>query len=132
MKASDLLVKALEGEGVEYIFGIPGDEDGGGMTAFVVFSAMGLYPVTPGSPYYNITSPVFEKTSIQLTNGNEFSIVARGASRTKKYIHKALLNGTEITAPFIAHEQIMAGGTLELILEELPDKEWGKHAKIPY
>jgi len=113
------------------IFGIPGDEDGGGMSAFVVFSAMGLYPVTPGLPFYNITSPVFEKTTIHLTNGKDFTIVAKGASRTKKYIQKAFINGKEITSPFITHKQIMAGGTLELVLDELPNKEWGKDAKIP-
>ncbi len=113
------------------IFGIPGDEDGGGMTAFVVFTSMGLYPVTPGLPFYDITSPVFEETSINLVNGKKFTVLAKGASRTKKYIQKAFINGEEITSPFITHEQIMAGGTLELILDELPNKEWGKDAKIP-
>jgi len=113
------------------IFGIPGDEDGGGMTAFVVFTAMGLYPVTPGLPYYDITSPVFEKVSINLTNGKKFTVIAEGASRTKKYIQKAFINGKEINSPFITHQQIMSGGTLELELAELPNKEWGKDAVIP-
>ncbi len=113
------------------IFGIPGDEDGGGMTAFVVFTSMGLYPVTPGLPFYDITSPVFEETTINLTNGKKFTVLAKGASRTKKYIQKAFINGEEITSPFITHEQIMEGGTLELILDELPNKEWGKNAEIP-
>lgn len=113
------------------IFGIPGDEDGGGMTAFVVFSSMGLYPVTPGVPFYNITSPVFEETAVHLTNGKTFKVIAKGANRSKKYIQKAYINGIEVFAPFISHEQIMAGGSLELILGELPNKEWGKNAKIP-
>ena len=113
------------------VFGIPGDEDGGGMTAFVVFTAMGLYPVTPGEPYYNITSPLFERTSINLKNGKTFTILAKGSSKTKKYIQKAFLNNTEIDAPFITHAQIMAGGELKLELSELPNKEWGKNAKIP-
>jgi len=113
------------------IFGIPGDEDGGGMTAFVVFSSMGLYPVTPGLPFYNITSPVFEESTINLKNGKTFTIFAKGASRTKKYIQKAFIKGLEINNPFITHNQIMEGGTLELILGELPNKEWGKNAQIP-
>lgn len=113
------------------IFGIPGDEDGGGMTAFVVFTSMGLYPVTPGLPFYDITSPVFEETTINLTNGKKFTVLAKGASRTKKYIQKAFINGEEITSPFITHKQIMAGGILELILDELPNKEWGRDAKLP-
>ncbi|MCX6325174.1 MAG: GH92 family glycosyl hydrolase [Bacteroidia bacterium] len=113
------------------IFGIPGDEDGGGMTAFVVFTSMGLYPVTPGLPFYNITSPVFEETTINLLNGKKFTIIAKGASRTKKYIQKAFINGLEINNPFITHKQIMEGGTLELVLGELPNKEWGKDSEIP-
>lgn len=113
------------------IFGIPGDEDGGGMSAFVVFTSMGLYPVTPGLPFYNITSPVFEETTINLSDGKTFTVLAKGASRTKKYIQKAFINGEEIYGPFITHKQIMAGGTLELILDELPNKEWGKDARVP-
>ena len=113
------------------IFGVPGDEDGGGMTAFVVFSSMGLYPMTPGLPYYDITSPVFEKSSISLENGKTFTVLAKGASKTKKYIQKAFINGKEITSPFISHEEIMNGGTLELILDELPNKDWGKNVEIP-
>jgi len=107
------------------IFGIPGDEDGGGMTAFVVLSSMGLYQVLPGVPVYTITSPVFEKISISLTNGKVFTVVAKGASRSNKYIQKAMINGEELSTPFITHEQIMSGATLELVLSELPNKEWG-------
>ncbi len=113
------------------IFGIPGDEDGGGMTAFVVFSSIGIYPVTPGLPYYNITSPIFEKTTINLTNGKTFTVLAKGASKTKKYIQRAFINGTEIKAPFITHEEIMMGATLNLELGEFPNKEWGKEVEIP-
>ena len=113
------------------IFGIPGDEDGGGMTAFVVFSSMGLYPVTPGLPFYDITSPVFEKVTINLTSRKKFTVLAKGASRTRKYIQKAFINGTEIKSPFITHQDIMSGGTLELVLSELPNKDWGMNAKTP-
>jgi predicted alpha-1,2-mannosidase len=113
------------------IFGMPGDEDGGGMSAFVVFSSIGLYPVTPGLPFYNITSPVFEEVTINLKNGKTFTILAKGASRTIKYIQKAYINFKEINSPFITHEQIMDGGALELILGELPDKEWGKDVNTP-
>ncbi len=107
------------------IFGIPGDEDGGGMTAFVVLSSIGIYPVTPGIPVYTITSPVFEKVSVQLMNGKEFTVIAKGASRTNKYIQRAFINGEEIFSPFISHEQVMEGATLEMELSELPNKEWG-------
>jgi predicted alpha-1,2-mannosidase len=113
------------------IFGMPGDEDGGGMTAFVVFSSMGIYPVTPGLPFYTITSPVFEKVSIALNNGNTFSVIAEGASKRNKYIQRAFIDGEEIFTPFITHEQVMSGATLKLELGELPNKEWGREAVLP-
>lgn len=107
------------------LFGVPGDEDGGGMSAFVVFTAMGLYPATPGIPTYTITSPIFEKTSIQLNNGKKFTVEAPGASKRVKYIQQATLNGEVLDTPFVSHEQIMQGGILHLTLGELPNKAWG-------
>jgi len=108
------------------IFGIPGDEDGGGMSAFVVFSSLGFYPVTPSLPVYSIVSPVFEKSSIKLMNNKTFSVIAKGASAENKYIQKAFFNGKEIFTPFFTHEQLIAGGTLELVLGNVPNKEWGR------
>ncbi len=108
------------------IFGMPGDEDGGGMSAFVVFSAMGFYPVTPGLPLYTIGSPIFETTTIHLRNNKKFTLIAKGSSKEKKYIQKAFFNGKEINTPFFTHDQLVDGGTLELIMSSIPNKEWGK------
>jgi len=107
------------------IFGIPGDEDGGGMTAFVVFSSMGFYPVTPGLPIYNIGSPVFEEVSIKLDSGASFTIVAKGCSKVNKYIQSARLNGKPLNRPWFTHENILNGSTLELEMGPLPNKQWG-------
>jgi len=113
------------------IFGIPGDEDGGGMSAFVVFSAMGFYPVTPGLPVYTIGSPLFEKISIRLPDQKIFTVIAKGANKENKYIQKAFFNGKEIESPFFTHKELMAGGTLELIMGIKPNKNWGKNAVPP-
>jgi len=107
------------------IFGIPGDEDGGGMTAFVVFSSMGFYPVTPGLPVYNIGSPVFEEISIKLDNGNTFTIMAAGCSKVNKYIQSVRLNGKTLDRPWFTHKDILKGSTLELEMGSYPNKEWG-------
>ncbi|UAY53961.1 GH92 family glycosyl hydrolase [Arachidicoccus terrestris] len=107
------------------IFGIPGDEDGGGMSAFVVFSSMGFYPITPGTPVYTIGSPLFTKTTIHLENGKDFTVVAPGASKQNKYIQAATLNGKPLNTPFITHQDIISGGTLKLIMGDRPNKEWG-------
>lgn len=107
------------------LFGIPGDEDGGGMTAFVVFSMMGFSPVTPGIPVYNIGSPVFEQVKIRLSNGKVFTIDAPGSSDAKKYIQSATLNGKPLNAPWFTHKAVLDGSTLKLVMSESPNKQWG-------
>jgi putative alpha-1,2-mannosidase len=105
--------------------GEPGDEDGGGMSAFVVFSEIGIYPVTPGTGTYNIGSPSFENTIIHLDNGKEFKIIAKNCSRQNKYIQSAKLNGKEWNKPWFYHKDIQDGGVLELIMGDKANKKWG-------
>lgn len=111
------------------IFGIPGDEDGGGMTAFVVFSSMGFYPITPGVPVYTIGSPVFENVTIDLQNGKQFRMIAKNCSVINKYIQSATMNGKAINTPSFTHEELMAGGELTLIMGPRPNKQWGIASK---
>ncbi|MDR2887466.1 MAG: GH92 family glycosyl hydrolase [Bacteroidales bacterium] len=106
--------------------GIPGDEDGGGLCSWYVFSAMGFYPVTPGSGEYAIGSPFFETVKIKLPDGKTFKIIAKGSSAKNKYIQSAKLNGNELNRPFITHSDIMNGGNLQLIMGDKPNKSWGK------
>lgn len=113
------------------IFGIPGDEDGGGMSAFVVFSCMGFYPVTPGLPVYTIGSPVFEKIKINLPNGKAFTVNAPGCSEKNKYIQEAFLNGKPLNTPWFSHTDLMNGGELKLVMGPLPNKSWGTSGNIP-
>lgn len=108
------------------VFGIPGDEDGGGMSAFVVFSAMGFYPVIPGLPVYTIGSPLFEKVTIDLPNGRQFIVEAPGGTSVNKYIQKVWLNRKPLDTPFFTHEELKEGGTLRLEMGPYPNKEWGK------
>jgi predicted alpha-1,2-mannosidase len=107
------------------VFGIPGDEDGGGMSAFVVFSSMGFYPITPGNPVYTIGSPVFKKVTIDLQNGKQFTMIANNCSVVNKYIQSAKLNGKPLNTPLFTHAELMAGGKLELEMGPKPNKSWG-------
>ena len=107
------------------IFGIPGDEDGGGMTAFVVFSSMGFYPVTPGLPVYTIGSPVFEEVNIQLDNGKTFTMKAKNCSKVNKYIQSARINDIPLERPWFTHSDLMTGATIQLEMGPLPNKNWG-------
>lgn len=105
--------------------GIPGDEDGGGLCSWYVFSAMGFYPVTPGSGEYAIGSPFFSKIHIHLPDGRTFAVVAENCSQRNKYIQSATLNGKELNKPFISHTDIMQGGQLHFIMGDRPNKNWG-------
>ena len=107
------------------VMGIPGDEDGGGLTSFVVFSSMGFYPVTPGLPIYNIGSPLFEDVQVSLPSGKVFRIIAKNCSDTNKYIQSARLNGKQWNKPWFAHDDIKDGGTLELKMGPKPKIHWG-------
>ncbi len=107
------------------LFGIPGDEDGGAMSAYVMFSMMGFFQVIPGIPVYTIGSPVFEKTVIDLPDGKKFKIIAQNASVKNIYVQKAYLNGKELNRPWFTHKDIISGSTLKLIMGDRPNKEWG-------
>lgn len=105
--------------------GMPGDEDGGGMSAWVVFSMMGFYPVTPGVPVYAMCSPVFDRVTIHLHNGRTFSIICRNNSKDNKYIQSIRLNGRPLNQVWFKHADLVDGGTLELQMGNTPNKTLG-------
>ncbi len=107
------------------IFGTPGDDDGGSITPWAVFTSMGFYPALPGTPVYSLTSPVFTEVTINLQNGKTFKISAPASSKRNKYIQSAKLNGKPLDIPFITHQQIISGGELALELGAKPNKHWG-------
>jgi predicted alpha-1,2-mannosidase len=107
------------------LMGIPGDEDWGAMSSWYVFSAMGFYPVCPGSPTYNVGSPIFDEIKISLENGRVFTIRALHQSAHNKYIQSATLNGRALNKPWFTHSDITQGGTLILEMGPQPNKSWG-------
>lgn len=113
------------------VMGVPGDEDGGGMSAFVVFSSIGFYPVTPGLPMYNIGSPMFRNVKMKLSNGNVFEVVAENYSPENKYIQSATLNGKEWNKPWLSHEDVANGAKLVLVMGDKANKNWGAGSVPP-
>lgn len=101
--------------------GYPGDEDQGGMSSWYVLSALGIYAVTPGTDQYVIGSPVFRKAVISLENGNKFTILADDNSQENVYIQSAELNGRTLEKNYISYHDIMAGGTLHLVMGAQPE-----------
>ncbi|GAA4805944.1 GH92 family glycosyl hydrolase [Olivibacter ginsenosidimutans] len=106
------------------VMGIPGDEDGGGLTSFVVFSSLGFYPITPGLPMYVIGSPMFETASLSLGNGKTFQVVCQNYAPENKYIQSAKLNGVPWNKSWFSHEELRKGGKLELVMGKHPNKTW--------
>jgi len=105
--------------------GMPGDEDGGGMSSFVVFSMMGFYPVTPGVPIYDFCSPVFDRISIRLHNGKTFSIVCKNNSKDNKYIQSIRLNGESLDRVWFKHSDLIKGGRIVLQMGNTPNLKLG-------
>eukprot|EP00770_Monocercomonoides_exilis_P005180 MONOS_5154.1-p1 / transcript=MONOS_5154.1 / gene=MONOS_5154 / organism=Monocercomonoides_exilis_PA203 / gene_product=alpha-1 2-mannosidase / transcript_product=alpha-1 2-mannosidase / location=Mono_scaffold00147:13352-15502(+) / protein_length=716 / sequence_SO=supercontig / SO=protein_coding / is_pseudo=false len=113
------------------IMGVPGDEDGGGLSAFAVFSSIGFYPFTPGIPAYLIGSPLFEEVQVKMENGKTFTIKAEGVSEYNKYIQSATLNGKTYNKCFISHWDVVKGSTLVLKMGDKPNKNWGIEERPP-
>ena len=110
------------------LMGVPGDEDGGGLSSFVVFSAMGFYPVTPGTDSYNIGSPIFSRVTVDLGGGKTFIVEAKDCSEDNKYVQSARLNGRDWNKPWFSHRDLSCGGKLELQMGNRPNKAWGASA----
>ncbi|MBK8556372.1 MAG: GH92 family glycosyl hydrolase [Lewinellaceae bacterium] len=100
--------------------GLSGNEDCGQMSAWLVWSGMGLYPAVPVGGQYQIGTPWFEEMSLNLDNGKTFTIIAPGVSSRYKYIAKATLNGILLNRSWITHEEILAGGELALEMSSKP------------
>lgn len=101
--------------------GLTGDDDCGQMSAWYVFSALGFYPVTPGSELYAIGVPQFERAVIQLdpnTPEKRIEILAKGISSTRVYAKSITWNGEKLTEPFIRHSDLMKGGILAFEMVE--------------
>ncbi|GAB4301587.1 MAG: GH92 family glycosyl hydrolase [Myxococcota bacterium] len=105
--------------------GLPGNDDAGTMSAWLVFTMLGFYPV-PGKENYIIGSPVFEKAKITFPeSGSEFIIEAEGTSEENIYITSATLGDRELKKPYINHFDIISGGKLRFKMSAEPT-EWGK------
>ena len=108
--------------------GLSGNEDCGQMSSWYVLSAMGIYPVTPGSDIYTFGSPLFDEVRINLENGNTFTIEGwHGDDR--HYFEGIKLNQEKYTKLFITSDDIMSGGNLKFSMCDMPHKGFGVEAK---
>lgn len=103
--------------------GLGGNDDCGQMSAWYVFSAMGFYPVCPGSGEYVLGAPFLPEVILQLDNGNSFTVKAPGVSSKNRYVRAVRLNGAPLTRRFLTREDILRGGVLEFDMASRPRKK---------
>lgn len=113
--------------------GYCGDEDNGQTSAWYVFSALGFYPVCPGSNEYILGSPLFRSVKIRLENGKEIAITAANNSRENRYVSDMTLNGNVYTKNYLTHEDLMKGAEINFTMSSSPDKGRGiNKGDLPY
>lgn len=104
--------------------GLSGNDDLGQMSAWLVFTALGFYPVTPGSNEYVIGRPFVDRAGLTTPGGNRFTIRADGLSDARPYVGAITLNGKPLKRGFIRHDEILAGGELVFTMSATPNKAW--------
>ncbi|MCU1217826.1 GH92 family glycosyl hydrolase [Stenotrophomonas maltophilia] len=113
--------------------GLAGNDDVGQMSAWYVFTALGFYPVAPGSGEYILGRPFLPRTAMRLPNGKTFTIVAEGLDDKHTYVGRVSLNGKPLQRTFLRHDEILAGGELRFSMQAEPNKDWpGQDAQAPY
>jgi predicted alpha-1,2-mannosidase len=113
--------------------GLAGNDDLGQMSAWFIFTALGFYPLAPGSNEYIIGRPFLPRAVLHLPNGHTFTITARAVDDAHPYIDSVTLNGQPLRRVFLRHEEIMAGGELRFVMRATPNRDWpGANAEAPY
>ena len=113
--------------------GYCGDEDNGQTSAWYVFSALGFYPVAPGSDEYVLGSPLFDKATLHLQNGERFTVKGNSNSKDNVYVNSAKLNGKTFEKTFLSHQQIQRGGEISFDMSSQPNKSWATNKEaVPH
>ena len=113
--------------------GYCGDEDNGQTSAWYVFSALGFYPVCPGTDQYILGSPLFKSVTLNLENGKKVVVNAANNDATNRYISTMKVNGKNYTRNYLSHEDLLRGMTINCIMSDTPNKTRGTQEKdAPY
>jgi predicted alpha-1,2-mannosidase len=112
--------------------GLAGNDDLGQMSAWLVFTMLGFYPVAPGSNQYVLGRPFLERAALTLPNGKRFTVVAPGLSEANRYVGSATLNGRKLDRQYVTHEELMRGGELRFAMQAKPNRTIVPVAARPY
>ena len=108
--------------------GLSGNEDCGQMSAWYVLSALGFYPVDPASGNYVLTSPLFDRATVDLGGGRRFAVSVERSSPGDVYVQSATLGSKPLGRAWITHEEVMAAGELHVVLGPKPNTAWATAA----
>ena len=103
--------------------GLCGNDDAGQMSAWYIFSSLGFYPVTPGSPNYALGSPLVKEAKIHLENGKELLIKTKNQSDENVYVKSVTVNGVKLIGTLLSHQDLMNGGEIVFEMSNLPNNE---------
>ena len=112
--------------------GYAGDEDNGSAASWYILSALGFYPLTPGHPTYVLTSPAFQRATIELPGGKTFVVSSPGNDPKKIYVSGRTLNGQPLTKTWISHQAIVSGGVLAVAASDRPHERVVADNDLPY
>ncbi len=117
-KTQAMVRKILANQYKPTVDGLGGNDDCGQMSAWYIFSALGFYPVAPGSDEYQIGSPIINAATLNLENGKTFKITVENQSEANKYIGTIFLNGRLFAGKTLKHSDIMNGGALKFVMKD--------------
>ncbi len=110
-----------------------GDEDNGQTSAWYVFSAMGFYPVCPGTKQYAMGSPLFQKILVKLENGKTIQIEAPDNNKQTRYVNDVKVNGKSVSRTWLEHDELTKGAIIKFQMSSKPNKKRGTDEKdAPY
>ncbi len=113
--------------------GLVGNDDLGQMSAWLLFTSLGFYPVAPGSNEYVIGRPFVDEATLHLPNGNTFRVLAEHLSPSNAYIKSVTLNGKPLERLFIRHKELMGGGELRFVMGTKAEATWSmQKLETPY
>ena len=113
--------------------GLSGNDDVGQMSAWLIFAALGFYPVAPASNQYVIGRPFVDRAVLHLPNGKTFTVIADGLNDLHPYIGAVTLNGKALNRTYITQDEIERGGILRFTMQAQPNKHWAAAASArPY
>ena len=100
------------------------NDDAGQMSAWYIFSSLGLYPLCPGSTHYAVGSPLVESATLHLENGNTVRIEARDQSPENVFVERVELDGHPIPRRYLTHDDLVAGGSVTFFMGPQPNRDW--------